>query len=394
MENVTHQTESQKLTLFFKGHIDSTNAPAVEAEVNQAIQESTPATVVVDCGALDYISSAGLRILLHLRKKFGPFSVVNVSSEIYEILDMTGFTEMLDVHKAYRQISIEGCEVIGSGANGKVYRIDPDTIVKVYDVNQDALPEIKRERELARKAFVAGIPTAIPYDVVQVGDAYGSVFELLNARSFASLLAEDEHRVDELVEMSVELLNKIHGTRVNPGDMPNMRETVLGWAKFLIPYLPENEGTKLVKLVEAVPDHPYMLHGDYHFKNVMLQNGETLLIDMDTLSMGHPIFELGSIYAAYLGYSELSPEKTPVFYGFSHKSAERIWARTIDLYLDRFSEKVKRNVEDQAKLIAAMRVMRRTIRRHGMDEAEGRALIAICKEHITELLQRVDRLDF
>ncbi|MBP3729160.1 MAG: anti-sigma factor antagonist [Lachnospiraceae bacterium] len=393
MENIMYQTENNLLTLHLSGHIDSANAPRIEEEINRAIETTGCRQVCADCAKLDYISSAGLRIFLHLRKRFGALKVVNVSTEIYEILDMTGFTEMLEVHKAYRQFSIEGCEIIGSGANGKVYRIDPDTIVKVYD-DADALPEIKRERELARKAFIAGIPTAIPYDVVRVGSGYGSVFELLNAQSFASLLAQDPGRLDELVDLSVDLLNKIHGTRMNPGEMPNMRETVLGWVQFLKPYLPENEGLKLTRLVEAVPDHPFMLHGDYHFKNVMMQNGETLLIDMDTLSIGHPIFELGSVYAAYLGYSELEPEKTQVFYGFSHKLAERIWTRTIDSYLDRFSEKVKRNVENQAKLISAMRVMRRAIRRHGMDEPEGRAVIALCKGHITELLEQVDRLDF
>ena len=74
--------------------------------------------------------------------------------------------------------------MIGEGANGKVYRVDRDTIVKVYR-KPDAIQEIQRERELARTAFVAGVPTAIPYDVVRIREGgYGSVFELLDATSF------------------------------------------------------------------------------------------------------------------------------------------------------------------------------------------------------------------
>ena len=57
---------------------------------------------------------------------------------------MTGFAEMIEIRKAYRTVSVNGCEVIGAGANGKVYRIDPDTIIKVYR-NPDALPEIRPE---------------------------------------------------------------------------------------------------------------------------------------------------------------------------------------------------------------------------------------------------------
>ena len=100
-------------------------------------------------------------MVLRLRKLENEFRLVNVSAEVYEILEMTGFTEMMPVEKARRSISVEGCEAIGRGANGIVYRIDKDTVVKVYQ-SADCLPDVQRERELARKAFVLGIPTAIP----------------------------------------------------------------------------------------------------------------------------------------------------------------------------------------------------------------------------------------
>src|SRR5574344_746926 len=126
---------------------------------------------------------------------------------------MTRFSELIHVEKAYRVISIEGCEIIGQGANGKVYRLDPDTIIKVY-LNPDSLPDIHRERELARRAFVLGIPTAIPYDVVKVGDGYGSVFELLNAKSFAKLIKAEPENLHKYVEMYIDLMKKIHSTTV------------------------------------------------------------------------------------------------------------------------------------------------------------------------------------
>lgn len=141
-----------------------------------------------DLENLEYISSAGLRVLLRVRKAEPTLRLVNVSPDVYEILDMTGFAEIIPTEKAYRRLSVDGCEVIGRGANGEVYRLDNDTIIKVY-LNPDSLPDIQRERELARKAFVLDIPTAIPYDVVKVGSSYGSVFELLNAQSFAKLIS-------------------------------------------------------------------------------------------------------------------------------------------------------------------------------------------------------------
>ena len=159
----TISTDLKQDTLHIKltGIIDSSNAAEVEREIAEKRSSVACSNIVLDFADLGYISSAGLRIVLRLRKEFPELSIVNVSSDVYEILEMTGFTEMVDVRKAYRVLSVDGCEAIGRGANGKVYRIDSDTIVKVYN-NPEALPEIQRERELARTAFVLGIPTAIP----------------------------------------------------------------------------------------------------------------------------------------------------------------------------------------------------------------------------------------
>ena len=83
MEHINFQSEGRLLTVFLKGHIDSANAPAVEAEITQIRSESACGDLVLDARDLTYISSAGLRIILRLRKEFPALKIVNVSSEIY-----------------------------------------------------------------------------------------------------------------------------------------------------------------------------------------------------------------------------------------------------------------------------------------------------------------------
>lgn len=393
MDNATFEARADSFTIRLSGHIDSANAAAVEAAIVQARYGVNYTDVTVDCEKLEYISSAGLRILLRLRKELPDIKVVNVTPEVYEVFEMTGFTEMMNISKAYRVISVDGCEVIGQGANGKVYRIDRDTIVKVY-LNPDSLPDIQRERELARKAFVLGVPTAIPYDVVRVeGGGYGSVFELLNAKSFAKLLTEDPSRLDEIVKMSVDLLKKIHSTELKPGEMPDMKEVALNWADFLADYLPAEQYNKLHALVAAVPNDCHMMHGDYHIKNVMLQEGEALLIDMDTLCMGHPVFELASMFNAYVGYGELDKSNVENFLGLPYELTGRIWKESLRCYVGGDGEKQK-SVEDKARIIGYTRIMRRAIRRGSLENAEGRALVDHCAASIAELLGRVDTLTF
>ena len=391
---VQGREENGKLIIALSGEIDSSNAPRVEAHIRE-LREAHPCnSIEVDCDGLKYASSAGLRVLLRLIQQVKDTVFTNVHSELYEILDLTGFTEMTEVRKAYRVISVEGCELLGQGANGRVYRIDSDTIVKIY-LNPDSLPEIQREREMARLAFVAGVPTAIPYDVVRIeSGGYGSVFELLNAESYAQLLISGEKTPEELAEMSVQLLKLIQSKVVRSAILPDMKAVAVDWAHFLKEYLPGDLFEKLVSLISAVPEDEHLVHGDYHLKNVMLQNGESLLIDMDTLCHGHPIFELASMFNAYAGYSMIDHDVTMRFLGIPYETSIAFWRESLALYLDTRDESRLNEGEDKAKIIGMTRMMRREIRRDGLNREDGRKMIEACRSGLAELLPKTDTLLF
>ena len=375
------------------GRIDSNNAPQTEKEIFAKLADEKGSIVTLDASALEYISSAGLRVILRLRKTYPDLKITNVSSEVYEILDMTGFTEMMPVEKAYRVVSVEGCEEIGRGANGTIYRIDQDNVVKVYN-NADALDVIQHEREVAKLALILGIPTAISYDVVKVGDSYGSVFELLNASSFSKILAKQPEKMDWCVQEFVNLLKKIHSTLVPAGKLPDIKETVIGWVSFMKDYLPKEATEKLFAMVEAVPHDDHMIHGDYHTKNVELQNDEVLLIDMDTLAVGNPIFELASMFNALVGYSEYNHDMTLKFLGFSYETGVTFWRKSLAAYLGTNCELKIQEVEEKARIIGYTRMIRRSIRRKGLETEAGRAEIDLWKGQLLALLEKYDTLLF
>ena len=392
MFQVTAKKENDSMILSLDGRIDSTNAAQAE-EAIRAAADGFSGAWVLDAAKLGYISSAGLRVILRLKKSNADTKIINASPEVYEIFDMTGFTEMMSISKAYRKLSVEGCEVIGEGANGKVYRIDADTIVKVYK-NHDALAEIHNERELARKAFVMGVPTAIPYDVVQIGDLYGSVFELLNAKSFAKIMIEDPSKTEELAKASVEILKTMHATVLQPGELPDKKAEALVWAEYCRDHLPQDVGDKLVALVRAIPETNNMLHGDYHVKNIMQQNGENLLIDMDTLAMGHPIFEFAAIYLAYIGFSCIDPDNVKVFLGIPGEQAKAFWKATLRDYFGTDDEAVLQDIENKAAVIGYSRLLRRTFRKAAENEDYKARLIAYCKQALCTLVPQMDSLSF
>ncbi len=389
-ELLTYHINGGVLTICLNGRIDASNASETEKRVNAARTAAPGATVVIDAERLEYISSAGLRILLRLRKDEPGLTVINVSPEVYDVLDMTGFTEMMTVKKAYRRLSVDGCELIGKGANGAVYRYDAETIVKLY-FKADALPEIQRERELARKALVLGINTAIPYDVVRIGESYGTVMELLEATSLSKLIKNDPEHLEIPLKYYVDMLKQIHSTELKPGEMPDMKQIALGWAAFDRKYLPDELGSKLYAMVQAVPERNTMMHGDYHTNNIMVRDGEALLIDMDTLCMGHPIFELGSMFNSYGGFSELDRSEMERFIGIPYEVGTKFWHMALAMYLGTEDAERLKEVEDKAKIIGYMRLLRRTIRR---SEPNRERLIEYYRNALARLIPTVDELTF
>lgn len=388
MQQITYRVDNDILYIAVSGRVDASNAPDVEKEIFRIKNENPTNHTVIDADYLEYISSAGLRVILKLRKEEPELAIINVSSEVYEILDMTGFTDMITVKKAYRRVSIDGCEFIAKGANGAVYRYDDETIVKTY-FNKDALPEIQQERENARKAFVLGVNTAIPYDVVRVGDGYGTVAELLKAKSISKLIKANPSDLTESVAYFVDTIKHIHSIEVEKGEFPDFKELVLDWADFLNDYLPTDKAKKLHDLINALPESKYLLHGDYHTNNIMVQNGETLLIDMDTLSIGCPILELGSMYNAFVGFGELNHEVIKDFLGFDFETSVKFWRMSLARYLGTEDEEVINEVEEKARVIGYTRLVRRSIRRNAPQTE-----IEYYKNQLIRLIDNVDTLNF
>ena len=389
--NVTYRIDKDILYIALEGRIDASNAAQAEEKIFSIKNENPGKHTVVDADNLEYISSAGLRVILKLRKEEPKLAIINVAPDVYEVFDMTGFTDMVTVEKAYQRMSVEGCEFIAKGANGAVYRYDNETILKTYFA-KDALPEIKQERENARKAFVLGINTAIPYGIVRVGDGYGTVTELLNATSITKLIRQNPDDITEAVKYYVDMLKSIHVVEVEDGEVPDMKEIALDWARFVTAHIPEEQGRKLISLIEAVPKQNTLMHGDYHTNNVMVQNGEPLLIDMDTLCMGHPVFELGSMFNAFVGYSELDHQNMVDFFGYSFETAGKFWNASLKMYLGTEDETVCQKVMEKAMVIGYTRMLRRAVRRP--NDADSPAKIARCKEMLAELLNNVDCLTF
>ena len=97
--NINKTQENGRITIGLEGRLDTTTAPQLEAVLVPAFDEA--AEIKLDFAKLEYVSSAGLRVMLIGQKtakaKGSSMTVSNVSEDIMEVLDMTGFTDMLTI---------------------------------------------------------------------------------------------------------------------------------------------------------------------------------------------------------------------------------------------------------------------------------------------------------
>ena len=98
MLNINKSNNGDQLLVALEGRLDTTTAPQLESEISGALDGIKE--LAFDLNSLEYISSAGLRVLLSAQKtmnKQGNMIIRNVSEEIMEIFDVTGFSDILTI---------------------------------------------------------------------------------------------------------------------------------------------------------------------------------------------------------------------------------------------------------------------------------------------------------
>ena len=255
----------------------------------------------------------------------------------------------------FRTVSVDDCEIVGRGAHGIVYKIAPDTIVKVYRRNVP-LKSIRQEKERSRRALVLGVPTAISFDIVRVGYNYGTVYELLDAEPMEKYVNKSRENLDNFIEVSEKLLEDIHSIDATE-DLPDMKADHLKWNENIREWIGDDAANRIKRIIEEVPDSHKLLHGDFHMKNIILTKNGPMIIDMDTLCYGDGIFDLATITNSYLIFPRIDSVAATTVLGISVEDARYIWERTLDLYLKNTNEGDDSGIRNKCQILGIVRVL-------------------------------------
>ena len=293
--NFTYNLNDGVLTFSLDGRLDTEASAKFEAELAEISRNNPHSSMVFDAEKLQYIASSGLRTIHKMVKTEKDFSLENVSDAVYNVFEMTGFSRIMKIRKALRKIDLDKCEKIGFGGNGAVYRVSEDEIVKV-NYNPSTYATLDLELSKAKEAFLLGVPTAISFDLVDCGEGRrGVVYETIKSKSLGETIQNNPELMEELTDRYIEQINKLHSIRTDNPVFGSMKDNYRTQVENASKYLTEEEGKMLEMILEVLPEGDVLVHGDAHPKNIMIQNDEMLWIDMEGMSVGHPIYDLISI---------------------------------------------------------------------------------------------------
>lgn len=293
------------------GALTLTLPPKLNAETTALVEDQLKldgiSQLVLDFRNCIYLSSAGIRTVLSAHKRMlqaqGSMIAANVRPEVASIFDLTGLSQIITIKKKLREISIDGVELLSAGVCGECYRLDPETVVKLYREGVDQ-ETAEREKQYARAAFVMGIPTAISYDLVACGNRSGIIYEMLDAQLLSSLIRNDPSSVDRHAKTLADIAKTIHASTGDPSVLPNLKSSFRGYLQQMKGYLRDDDIQLLTERLDALPDAATCVHFDLHTSNVMIRGGEPVIIDMGDFSIGSYLFDIGLLYFIY-GLPEL-----------------------------------------------------------------------------------------
>ncbi len=273
------------LTLAVAGRVDAAEAANLQKDILAQISEYDDVeSIVIDASQMSFISSLGLRVILMLKKKYDDLRVVGANPDVYNVFTITGFCKIITVEKALPNVDIEGCPLVEGRKD--VYQLTEDTVVKVF-AKGITKADVEKEVEMAKEVFVLGVPTAMAFDQVMVGDRYGLIYESTQPMKIKA-------------QALGAMIRSLHEQKVEPdGVFPYGHANVKKRIQSLKPYLGEDAVDSLVQMLSVLPEATSLLHGNLTLDCIMKQNSEPVFTDMGGVGYGHPVIDLAHLYSSF-----------------------------------------------------------------------------------------------
>lgn len=316
------------------GRLDKESAGYFSAEMDRLFAEAPDARMILNAKALRLITSAGADAIRRMADRQRRFVFDELNQECYAALYTAGLTAYAGRHVNIPVIDISSCPKQGEGSNGIVYRLNEEIIVKVFKKAPD-FDALLKEWHISRQAFLSGIPCPISFGAALVDGRLALMFEMIETTSFAKLVQKDRSNIRKYMGDYVNLIRRLHGTggdqllhfprNVLMAELLQKAERLQG--------LLGTEYTSIIRTALQSVDEPEVLtHGDIQPSNIRIGDAGAGFIDMETLSTGPEIIDIGGLRRTLFSDWEYYDRDYSSFLRLPADVCVEIWEAFIERY--------------------------------------------------------------
>lgn len=196
-------------------------------------------------------------------------------------------------------------KLIAKGNSAEIYKQNENKICKLFYKNYPK-QLVEHEFNNAKIIYQLGINTPFPYDIVFIEERYGIIYEKLNGTTLLSKINTENTNVDFWIEKFVNFHKDF---------LKYQSDVLINYKDFL--KLFASESVDLIKKIDNLQDGNFVLHGDFHPENVIVDNKSNLfLIDMMNVCKGPLLYDIARTYFL-LGYNQIFQERYLSLMGYN-----------------------------------------------------------------------------
>ncbi len=314
------------------------------------------------------------------------------------------------VDKDMRKIEVDHLEIIGKGVTATVYLLDEEHIVKVF---RDIIPmeDIQYEYDCARLVEGLGIRTPCAREIVSSDQGTGIIYDRVKGLTLSDVMQKDkEHLYDYGVKYG-RIVKSLHEKRVQGAKLPDAKEKMLSILDDYSDFLTKEERDEICRYIELVPPADCLLHGDIAPVNIMVEDGQMIIIDVPMIMKGNPLFDLLQpysfcvqtryLYELYMDMPEDERESPVGKYLGRFKSrylnaeeSQRIWDGFLMGYFGRDLGEERENLEYTLRFFYSIRQIGSIVMRKKFGDEVVRFLLNRGMEWIRNHKDEIDKLSF
>ena len=222
----------------------------------------------------------------------------------------------------FMKIELDNIKPFAKGGTGECYRLSDDIILKLYYEDMP-VKNIVNEKLGARSAFVAGVPTAISFMMVEVGNRKGVLYEMVQGKTLSELVEAEPSRAFELGGMLAEIGKTLHTAEVK-ADLPKATVPYRN-ALSMADYAPEATVRRISEFMDRIDKEIHYVHGDFQSNNIIISPNGPMLLDMGDFSIGSPLLDISNLYFNLFESPEALAEGRNTFNRMTHEEALAFW---------------------------------------------------------------------